>query len=265
MLVDPGDELAPPQARRSRCWRRVVRGAGCLCRRALRPSAICYEAERYGRGFGFCHAAASAFSCRRCWHRSGKTLGICDETAPHRRRAARARKAMDSSTPSNIDLAGCELCGTVRAQRHGLLIAASTAPPGGRRIRPVLALTARAAGTLVAPQQRPSGPSSTAADRHKPPAPLPGPDPDAPALLGRAGLRHSAALRHGGGAGTFHPATTLRALGPEAWRAAYVQPSRRPTDGRYGENPNRLQHYYQFQVILKPSPPDIQDLYLDSL
>ena len=67
------------------------------------------------------------------------------------------------------------------------------------------------------------------------------------------------------GAGTFHPATTLRALGPEPWKAAYVQPSRRPTDGRYGENPNRLQHYYQFQVILKPSPPDLQDLYLKSL
>ncbi|MEA3539464.1 glycine--tRNA ligase subunit alpha [Sphingosinicella sp.] len=67
------------------------------------------------------------------------------------------------------------------------------------------------------------------------------------------------------GAGTFHPATTLRALGPKPWNAAYVQPSRRPTDGRYGENPNRLQHYYQFQVILKPSPPDIQDAYLDSL
>jgi glycyl-tRNA synthetase alpha chain len=67
------------------------------------------------------------------------------------------------------------------------------------------------------------------------------------------------------GAGTFHPATTLRALGPRAWNAAFVQPSRRPKDGRYGENPNRLQHYYQFQVILKPSPPDIQDLYLKSL
>ncbi len=67
------------------------------------------------------------------------------------------------------------------------------------------------------------------------------------------------------GAGTFHPATTLRAIGPRNWRAAYVQPSRRPTDGRYGENPNRLQHYYQFQVILKPSPADIQDLYLESL
>jgi glycyl-tRNA synthetase alpha chain len=67
------------------------------------------------------------------------------------------------------------------------------------------------------------------------------------------------------GAGTFHPATTLRALGPEHWNAAYVQPSRRPTDGRYGENPNRLQHYYQFQVILKPSPTDLQELYLDSL
>ncbi|HLG86011.1 MAG TPA: glycine--tRNA ligase subunit alpha [Alphaproteobacteria bacterium] len=67
------------------------------------------------------------------------------------------------------------------------------------------------------------------------------------------------------GAGTFHPATTLRALGKEPWRAAYVQPCRRPSDGRYGENPNRLQHYYQFQVILKPSPPDSQNLYLDSL
>ena len=67
------------------------------------------------------------------------------------------------------------------------------------------------------------------------------------------------------GAGTFHPATTLRALGPEPWRAAYVQPSRRPTDGRYGENPNRLQHYYQFQVILKPAPADSQELYLASL
>ena len=67
------------------------------------------------------------------------------------------------------------------------------------------------------------------------------------------------------GAGTFHPATALRALGPEPWNAAYVQPSRRPTDGRYGENPNRLQHYYQFQVILKPSPDDVQDVYLQSL
>lgn len=67
------------------------------------------------------------------------------------------------------------------------------------------------------------------------------------------------------GAGTFHPATFLRAIGPESWRTAYVQPSRRPTDGRYGENPNRLQHYYQFQVLLKPSPPDIQDLYIESL
>ncbi|MBT4907387.1 MAG: glycine--tRNA ligase subunit alpha [Rhodospirillaceae bacterium] len=67
------------------------------------------------------------------------------------------------------------------------------------------------------------------------------------------------------GAGTFHPATTLRSLGPDPWRAAYVQPSRRPTDGRYGENPNRLQHYYQFQVILKPSPDDVQALYLASL
>ena len=67
------------------------------------------------------------------------------------------------------------------------------------------------------------------------------------------------------GAGTFHPATTLRALGPRPWAAAYVQPSRRPTDGRYGENPNRLQHYYQYQVLMKPSPPDLQDLYLGSL
>ena len=67
------------------------------------------------------------------------------------------------------------------------------------------------------------------------------------------------------GAGTFHPATTLRSVGPKPWAAAYVQPSRRPKDGRYGENPNRLQHYYQYQVIIKPSPPDLQDLYLGSL
>jgi len=67
------------------------------------------------------------------------------------------------------------------------------------------------------------------------------------------------------GAGTFHPATALRALGPRPWRAAYVQPSRRPKDGRYGENPNRLQHYYQFQVILKPAPRDVQDIYLNSI
>jgi glycyl-tRNA synthetase alpha chain len=67
------------------------------------------------------------------------------------------------------------------------------------------------------------------------------------------------------GAGTFHPATLLRALGPEPWKAAYVQPSRRPTDGRYGENPNRLQHYYQYQVVLKPSPKEVQELYLESL
>ncbi|MEW6078913.1 MAG: glycine--tRNA ligase subunit alpha [Thermodesulfobacteriota bacterium] len=67
------------------------------------------------------------------------------------------------------------------------------------------------------------------------------------------------------GAGTFHPETLLRAIGPEPWRVAYVQPSRRPTDGRYGENPNRLQHYYQFQVLLKPSPADVQSLYIKSL
>ena len=67
------------------------------------------------------------------------------------------------------------------------------------------------------------------------------------------------------GAGTFHPATLLRALGPEPWKAAYVQPSRRPTDGRYGENPNRLQHYYQYQVVLKPSPLEVQEMYLASL
>src|SRR6201998_3938411 len=67
------------------------------------------------------------------------------------------------------------------------------------------------------------------------------------------------------GAGTFHPATTLRALGPKRWNAAYVQPSRRPKDGRYGENPNRLQHYYQYQVIMKPSPSNLQELYLGSL
>ena len=67
------------------------------------------------------------------------------------------------------------------------------------------------------------------------------------------------------GAGTFHTATFLRAIGPEPWTAAYVQPSRRPTDGRYGENPNRLQHYYQYQVVMKPSPEDFQDIYLDSL
>lgn len=67
------------------------------------------------------------------------------------------------------------------------------------------------------------------------------------------------------GAGTFHPATFLKSIGPETWNSAYVQPSRRPTDGRYGENPNRLQHYYQFQVVLKPSPHNIQELYLDSL
>ena len=78
-------------------------------------------------------------------------------------------------------------------------------------------------------------------------------------------MRGPAAIGYGGGAGTFHPATFLRALGPENWNAAYVQPSRRPADGRYGENPNRLQHYYQFQVVMKPSPADFQDLYLGSL
>ncbi|WP_455477287.1 glycine--tRNA ligase subunit alpha [Bartonella sp. B41] len=67
------------------------------------------------------------------------------------------------------------------------------------------------------------------------------------------------------GAGTFHPATTLRSLGPNPWKAAYIQPSRRPADGRYGKNPNRLQHYYQFQVLLKPSPPNLQELYIKSL
>ena len=94
---------------------------------------------------------------------------------------------------------------------------------------------------------------------------LPGPHPDAPAVLGGAGLRHPPALRHADGRRHLPPATTLRALGPKPWNAAYVQPSRRPKDGRYGENPNRFQHYYQFQVILKPSPDNIQDLYLQSL
>ena len=74
-----------------------------------------------------------------------------------------------------------------------------------------------------------------------------------------------AAIRPRKGAGTFNPATFLRALGPEPWKCAYVEPSRRPTDGRYGENPNRLQHYYQFQVIIKPAPEDSQDIYLNSL
>ena len=67
------------------------------------------------------------------------------------------------------------------------------------------------------------------------------------------------------GAGTFHPMTLLKSIGPEPWRVAYVQPSRRPTDGRYGENPNRLQHYYQYQVVIKPSPNNIQEMYLESL
>jgi glycyl-tRNA synthetase alpha chain len=83
--------------------------------------------------------------------------------------------------------------------------------------------------------------------------------------LGGAGLRHLQPYDMEVGAGTFHPATTLRSLGSKPWAAAYVQPSRRPTDGRYGENPNRLQHYYQYQVLIKPSPPDLQDLYLGSL
>ena len=80
-----------------------------------------------------------------------------------------------------------------------------------------------------------------------------GPDPRPAELLGRQGCALLQPYDMEVGAGTFHPATFLRAIGPEPWRAAYVQPSRRPTDGRYGENPNRLQHYYQFQVVLKPS------------
>jgi glycyl-tRNA synthetase alpha chain len=99
----------------------------------------------------------------------------------------------------------------------------------------------------------------------EPVAPLPGADPDAPRLLERAGLRDPPALRHGDGRGHLPPRHHLRALGPDPWNAAYVQPCRRPTDGRYGENPNRLGHYYQYQVILKPSPPDLQELYLGSL
>ena len=79
------------------------------------------------------------------------------------------------------------------------------------------------------------------------------------------GCVHVQPLDHEVGAGTFHPATFLRAIGPEPWNSVYVQPSRRPTDGRYGENPNRLQHYYQVQVVMKPSPDDIQERYLGSL
>lgn len=84
-------------------------------------------------------------------------------------------------------------------------------------------------------------------------------------FLGKAGCAIIQPLDMEVGAGTFHPATFLRSIGPEPWRAAYVQPCRRPTDGRYGENPNRLQHYYQFQVALKPNPDNIQELYLESL
>ncbi|MCS5945536.1 glycine--tRNA ligase subunit alpha [Klebsiella variicola subsp. variicola] len=84
-------------------------------------------------------------------------------------------------------------------------------------------------------------------------------------LLGSSGLHHCSTTGHGVGAGTSHPMTCLRALGPEPMATAYVQPSRRPTDGRYGENPNRLQHYYQFRVVIKPSPDNIQELYLGSL
>ena len=86
-----------------------------------------------------------------------------------------------------------------------------------------------------------------------------------PSLRKRCGTSPSAAPNMEVGAGTSHPMTCLRALGPEPMAAAYVQPSRRPTDGRYGENPNRLQHYYQFQVVIKPSPDNIQELYLGSL
>lgn len=84
-------------------------------------------------------------------------------------------------------------------------------------------------------------------------------------LLGQPGLRHRTAFGCECGAGTFNPNTFLRVIGPEPWSVAYVEPSRRPTDGRYGENPNRLQRYFQFQVIMKPSPDNVQDLYLQSL
>jgi hypothetical protein len=94
---------------------------------------------------------------------------------------------------------------------------------------------------------------------------LSGDHPAAADLLGGKGCADLQPYDMEVGAGTFHPATTLRALGAKPWAAAYVQPSRRPTDGRYGENPNRLQHYYQYQVLIKPSPPDLQDLYLGSL
>src|SRR5690606_22766464 len=94
---------------------------------------------------------------------------------------------------------------------------------------------------------------------------LPGPDSRPAELLGGTRLRNPAAYDMEVGAGTFHTATFLRSIGPEIWNAAYAQPSRRPADGRYGENPNRLQHYYQFQVVLKPNPDNIQELYLDSL
>ena len=94
---------------------------------------------------------------------------------------------------------------------------------------------------------------------------LSGHDPHAAPVLGGKGCVILQPYDMEVGAGTFHPATTLRSLGPRPWAAAYVQPSRRPTDGRYGENPNRLQHYYQYQVIIKPSPPDLQELYLGSL
>jgi glycyl-tRNA synthetase alpha chain len=100
-------------------------------------------------------------------------------------------------------------------------------------------------------------------DQPQPTPLLSGNHPAVAELLGGTGLRRPYDMEVG--AGTFHPATTLRALGGRSWAAAYVQPSRRPTDGRYGENPNRLQHYYQYQVIIKPSPANLQDLYLGSL
>ncbi len=88
---------------------------------------------------------------------------------------------------------------------------------------------------------------------------------DLATLLGRRRMRDRPALRHRGRGRNFNPATFFRVIGPEPWRTAYVEPSRRPTDGRYGENPNRLQNFYQFQVILKPSPDNVQEMYLQSL
>src|SRR3954467_4368428 len=184
--------------------------------------------------------------CHRKQHRHLESSTSVPEPMPVRRRP------VTLGSPCWLNSSPGRKCRIGQYSQHRALD-----PPAGRRIG---SATFRSAPTALAPMSDPSAPAHM-----RPARSFQGLILTLQRYWAEQGCAILQPYDEQVGAGTLHPATTLRALGPKPWRAAYVQPSRRPKDGRYGENPNRLQHYYQFQVILKPNPPDLQELYLRSL